>query len=75
MILDVNTSLDDGIDIMSAALSSDIELLGITTVNGNRQVDITTDCTLWFFNLIGRNIPSYMAAPIPRFDLINDKNK
>ena len=46
VILDVDTGSDDAIAIMAAALSDEIELLGITTVNGNRNVDTTTDNTL-----------------------------
>ena len=40
VILDVDTGSDDAIAIMAATLSDEIELLGITTVNGNRNMCI-----------------------------------
>jgi len=65
VILDVDTGSDDAIAIMAAALSHEIELLGITTVNGNRNVDITTDNTLRVVNLLGKNIPVYKGCALP----------
>jgi inosine-uridine nucleoside N-ribohydrolase len=65
VILDVDTGSDDAIAIMAAALSPEIDLLGITTVNGNRNVDITTDNTLRVVSLLGRNIPVYKGCSLP----------
>jgi inosine-uridine nucleoside N-ribohydrolase len=65
VILDVDTGSDDAIAIMAAALSPEIDLLGITTVNGNRNVDITTDNTLRVVSLLGRNIPVYKGCALP----------
>jgi len=65
VILDVDTGSDDAIAIMAAALSKDIELLGITTVNGNRNVDTTTDNTLRVVSLLGKNIPVYKGCALP----------
>lgn len=38
IILDVDTGSDDAIAIMTAVLSDELDVLGITTVNGNRPV-------------------------------------
>jgi inosine-uridine nucleoside N-ribohydrolase len=65
VILDVDTGSDDAIAIMAAALSKDIEMVGITTVNGNRNVDITTDNTLRVVSLLGKNIPVYKGCALP----------
>lgn len=65
VILDVDTGSDDAIAIMAAALSKDIELLGITTVNGNRNVDITTDNTLRVVSLLGKPVPVYKGCSMP----------
>jgi len=46
VILDVDTGTDDAIAIMLAILGKEIDLLGITTVNGNLELALTTDNTL-----------------------------
>ena len=65
VILDVDTGSDDAIAIMAAALSREIELLEITTVNGNRNVDITTDNTLRVVSLLGKEIPVFKGSSLP----------
>lgn len=65
VILDVDTGSDDAIAIMAAVLARDIELLGITTVNGNRNVEITTENTLRVIDLLGTNIPVYKGCHLP----------
>ena len=42
VILDVDTGSDDAVAIITAALCKDFEILGICSVNGNRNVNITT---------------------------------
>ena len=53
VILDVDTGTDDAVALMVAALSPDLELVGVTTVNGNTTIDNTTDNTLRVFDWIG----------------------
>lgn len=65
VILDVDTGSDDAIAIMAAALSHEIELLGITTVNGNRNIEITTENTLRVVSLLGKNIPVFKGCALP----------
>ena len=40
VILDVDTGTDDAVAIMLAALSKDLDLLGVCSVNGNRGTGI-----------------------------------
>ena len=71
LILDVDTGTDDAIAIMLAALHPDLELLALTTVNGNIEVDKCTDNTLRTIEWIGRDeIPVYegLSHPIVRQD-------
>jgi len=54
LILDVDTGTDDAVAIMLAALHPDLELIGVTTVNGNVEVRYCTDNTLRTLDFIGR---------------------
>lgn len=69
IVLDVDTGTDDAVAIMFAALHPEIELLGITTVNGNAPLTSTTDNTLRVLDLLGRpDIPVFpgLSRPIAR---------
>jgi inosine-uridine nucleoside N-ribohydrolase len=71
LILDCDTGTDDAVAIMLAALHPALELIGVTTVNGNVEVARCTDNTLRTLDLIGRgDIPVYegLARPIVRSD-------
>jgi len=65
IILDVDTGTDDATAIILAALSKDIDLIGVTTVWGNREIDITTKHTLMVTELIDRDIPVYKGCSGP----------
>jgi inosine-uridine nucleoside N-ribohydrolase len=72
IILDVDTGTDDAIAIMLAALHPEINLVACTTVNGNVELEHTTDNTLRVLDHIGTSqIPVYpgMSRPIVRADL------
>jgi inosine-uridine nucleoside N-ribohydrolase len=69
VILDVDTGTDDAVAIMFAALHPDLELVAVTTVNGNVPLANTTDNTLRTLDFIGRgDIPVYpgLARPLAR---------
>ena len=69
VILDVDTGTDDAVAIMFAALHPELELVGLTTVNGNLPVERTTDNTLRVLDWINRgDIPVYkgLSQPIAR---------
>src|SRR6266851_8771377 len=71
LILDVDTGTDDAVAIMLASLHPDLELVACTTVNGNREIEHTTDNTLRTLDHIGRgDIPVHpgLSRPIARPD-------
>jgi inosine-uridine nucleoside N-ribohydrolase len=71
LIMDVDTGTDDAVAIMLAALHPDLELLALTVVNGNVEVEKCTDNTLRVVEWIGRpDIPVYegLSRPIVRED-------
>jgi len=66
LILDVDTGTDDAVAIMLAALHPALDLLAVTTVNGNVEVQYCTDNTLRTLDFIGRgDIPVYQGCPKP----------
>jgi len=66
VILDVDTGIDDAIAIMLALASPELEVLGITTVSGNIDLESATKNTLRVLKLIGReDIPVYKGAVKP----------
>lgn len=70
-ILDVDTGTDDAVAIMLGALHPELELLAVTTVNGNVAVDFCTDNSLRVLDFIGRSdIPVFEGSrkPILRAD-------
>lgn len=69
LILDVDTGTDDAVAIMAAALHPDLDLVGVTTVNGNVPVENCTDNTLRVLDVIGRSdvaVHEGLARPIVR---------
>jgi inosine-uridine nucleoside N-ribohydrolase len=71
VILDVDTGTDDAVAIMLAALHPGVELVAVTTVNGNVPVETCTDNSLRVLDFIGEaGIPVYegAAAPLARPD-------
>lgn len=62
LILDVDTGSDDSIAIISALLRPEFEVIGITTVNGNRCVEYTTENTLRIVELMGNKVPVYRGC-------------
>lgn len=65
VILDVDTGSDDAVAIMTAILSDELEVLGITTVHGNLPVQYTTDNTLRVIDLLKSNIKVYPGCAFP----------
>ncbi|WP_105205224.1 nucleoside hydrolase [Neobittarella massiliensis] len=62
LILDVDTGSDDSVAIICALLRPEFEVLGLTTVNGNRCVDYTTENTLRISELMGGTTPVYRGC-------------
>lgn len=66
VILDVDTGIDDAIGIILAATAPEIELLGITTVSGNIDLESATINTLRVLKLLGKDgINVYKGAKAP----------
>lgn len=66
VILDVDTGTDDAVAIMFAALHPDLDLIGVTTVNGNVPLGNTTDNTLRVLDWTGTpDIPVFAACHGP----------
>lgn len=62
VILDVDTGSDDSVAIIATLLSPEFEVLGITTVNGNRCVDYTTENTLRIVELMKSDVPVFRGC-------------
>ncbi len=67
VILDVDTGSDDAIAIMLAALSDELDVIGITVTWGNRPVENCVENTLRVLDLLklGNKIPVYRGCPQP----------
>ena len=67
VILDVDTGPDHAVAIMLAALSMDLYLLGVCSVNGNRGIEFTTENTLRVVEYLGLadKIPVYRGCSLP----------
>lgn len=66
LILDCDTGTDDAVAIMMAALHPALELVGVTTVNGNVTVDHCTDNSLRVLDFIGRgDVPVHEGLDRP----------
>jgi inosine-uridine nucleoside N-ribohydrolase len=65
LILDVDTGTDDAVAIMFACLHPGLELVGITTVNGNVTVGQATENTLRILDHIGSALPVFQGASKP----------
>lgn len=69
IILDVDTGVDDAIGIILAAASPELDILGITTVSGNTDLESATRNTLRVLKLIGKDgaIPVHAGASKPLY--------
>lgn len=65
IILDVDTGSDDAVAIMTAALSPDIDLLGLTVTHGNQPLEYTLDSTLRVANYLDLDVEVYEGAKDP----------
>ncbi|GAA2319601.1 nucleoside hydrolase [Glycomyces scopariae] len=70
-VLDCDTGSDDAVAILAAAGHPGLDLVAVTTVNGNVAVGHVTDHTLRALDLAGLDVPVYEGAarPLARPDL------
>ena len=66
-IIDTDTASDDAAAIMIAALSPDIEILGVTIVAGNVPLAQAADNALMTLEVCGSSAPVYLGAKRPLF--------
>ena len=64
-ILDCDTGSDDAIAIFAATGHPELDLVAVTTVNGNVGLDDTTENTLRVLDHAGATIPVYAGAARP----------
>ncbi|PJJ70503.1 purine nucleosidase [Diaminobutyricimonas aerilata] len=65
LILDCDTGTDDAVAIMAAAGHPELDLVAVTTVNGNVPLENTTDNTLRVLDHVGADVPVYPGAARP----------
>jgi len=67
IIMDVDTGSDDAIALVMAMLSEDLDCIGITAVNGNVEVKLTTDNSLRVVECCGKQgvVPVYKGCDLP----------
>lgn len=63
--LDCDTGSDDAIAILAAALHPELELVGVSCVNGNVTLDHVVDNTLRVLSLAGNRVPVHRGAARP----------
>ena len=69
IILDCDPGMDDSVAIIMAAKSFELELLAVTTVNGNYPVDVTCMNALKILEMLGRSdipVARGMGQPMVR---------
>ncbi|MBE6113576.1 MAG: nucleoside hydrolase [Erysipelotrichaceae bacterium] len=73
VILDVDTGTDDAVAILMAMAAEEIDLLGICSVNGNRNVELTTDNTLRVVDFVGKGdeVKVYKGCALPLVCTLN----
>jgi len=62
MILDCDPGTDDAIAIMLALFCKDLDVIGISTVNGNRIVEKTTENALRVIQFLNSKVPVYRGC-------------
>lgn len=65
VILDVDTGSDDAVAIMTALLSDDIDLLGVTVTHGNQALVYTLENTLRVMGYMGATVPVFKGCSEP----------
>ena len=57
LIFDCDTGTDDAVALMSLLLSDNVDVIGVTSVHGNRPVENTTDNNLRLVEFLGMDVP------------------
>ncbi|MEA5051686.1 MAG: nucleoside hydrolase [Oscillospiraceae bacterium] len=62
LIFDCDTGTDDAVALMSLLLSDNVDVIGVTSVHGNRPVENTTDNNLRLVEFLGMDVPVYKGC-------------
>ena len=62
LIMDVDTGSDDACALILSLMSPEFEVIGMTSVNGNREVRLTTLNTLRVKELCGAKAPVFKGC-------------
>lgn len=65
IIIDTDPGIDDAMAILFAHLSSNIDIVGLTTIFGNVSVEQATNNALFLAELMGDDIPVAKGSPKP----------
>jgi purine nucleosidase len=65
LIIDTDPGVDDAHAILLALAHPDVEVVAITTVNGNVNLDLTTSNALKILDAAGRDVPVYRGCDRP----------
>jgi len=65
LIIDCDTGTDDAVAIIAAVTHPDLDLIAITTVNGNVPLANTTENSLRVLDYLGSGVPVYAGSPRP----------
>lgn len=81
IILDCDPGMDDSMAIVMACKSKELEVMAITTVNGNYPVEVTSKNALKVLELLGRTdipvgkgMPAPMVRPTPKDPFTHGKD-
>jgi inosine-uridine nucleoside N-ribohydrolase len=75
IILDVDTGFDDAVAIALALSSRDLNVVGISTVCGNRPVEESTENTLRVVDAMGKSCPVFRGSPVPLVACLDPNRK
>ncbi|MBQ1234965.1 MAG: nucleoside hydrolase, partial [Oscillospiraceae bacterium] len=59
VIFDGDTGTDDAVALIALLLADNVDVIGITSVHGNRPVNNTTDNNLRVVQFLGKDVPVY----------------
>jgi inosine-uridine nucleoside N-ribohydrolase len=65
VIIDCDTGMDDALALLLALRSPELNIIGITCVNGNVTLDKVLVNTLKVVSSSGKNVPVYAGAAVP----------
>ncbi|MEA4911095.1 MAG: nucleoside hydrolase [Oscillospiraceae bacterium] len=62
LIFDCDTGTDDAVALTALLLSDTVDIVGVTSVHGNRPVENTTDNNLRLVEFLGMDVPVYKGC-------------